>query len=152
MAVLYRAEKKKILRSQIILVKKILHVLRNCEKVLTDSEESDTDKSKAFTELILKEHQLEKEKRKSIENDTKLTEEQRAEELSKEEEYFYYRRIINATYFKQIKTLILSGDFFWAPKISKDIIGLQKYDWATRTDPLKRILSTSKLKYSYLTD
>ena len=112
MAVFYRAEKKKILRSQIILVKKILHILCNCEKVLTDSEESDTDKSKAFTELILKEHQLEKEKRKSIENDTKLTEEQRAEELSKEEEYFYYRRIINATYFQQIKTLILSGDFF----------------------------------------
>ena len=110
MAVFYRAEKKKILRSQIILVKKILHVLRNCEKVLTNPHES--DKSKAFTDLILKEHQLEKEKRKSIEKDTTLTEEQRAEELSKEKEYFYYRRIINATYFKQIKTLVLSGDFF----------------------------------------
>ena len=50
MAVFYRAEKKKILRSQIILVKKILHVLRNCENVLTNPHES--DKSKAFTDLI----------------------------------------------------------------------------------------------------
>jgi len=40
-----------------------------------------------------------------------MTEEQKAEELSKAEEYFYYRRIINADYFKQIKTLVLSGDF-----------------------------------------
>ena len=122
MAVFYRAEKKKILRSQIILVKKILHVLRNCEKVLTNPHES--DKSKAFTDLIHQEHLLEKEKRESIENDTTLTEEQRTEELSKVEEYFYYRRIINADYFKQIKTLVLSGDFFWAPKMKKDIIGL----------------------------
>ena len=27
------------------------------------------------------------------------------------EEGFYYRRIINSTYFKQIKTLVLSGEF-----------------------------------------
>lgn len=34
MAVVYRAEKKKILRSQIILVEKVINVLRNCEEAL----------------------------------------------------------------------------------------------------------------------
>ena len=28
------------------------------------------------------------------------------------EEYFYYRRIINSIYFKQLKTLIMTGDYF----------------------------------------
>ena len=31
--------------------------------------------------------------------------------LAKLEEAFYYRRIINSTYFKQLKELILSDDY-----------------------------------------
>ena len=34
MAVVYRSEKKKILRSQIALIKKVISVLSNCEKIL----------------------------------------------------------------------------------------------------------------------
>ena len=40
-----------------------------------------------------------------------MPEAEKAIELTKLEEYFYYRRIINSTYFKQLKTLILAGDY-----------------------------------------
>jgi len=53
MAVVYRAEKKKILLSQINLVQKIVQILRHCEDILNNPEE--TDKSRAFTEMVLKE-------------------------------------------------------------------------------------------------
>ena len=51
MAITYRSEKKKILRSQIALVQKVIYVLRNCEDILTSADIA--DKSKAYTELIL---------------------------------------------------------------------------------------------------
>ena len=41
MAVVYRAEKKKILRSQINLIDKILQILQNVEAVLLNPEETD---------------------------------------------------------------------------------------------------------------
>ena len=40
-----------------------------------------------------------------------MTETEKEKELHKLEEYFYYRRTINATYFKQLKTLIMSSDY-----------------------------------------
>ena len=56
MAVVYRAEKKKILRSQVNLVKKILSVLRRIEEVLRPGEEQQSDTAnRAYTELILEE-------------------------------------------------------------------------------------------------
>ena len=51
MAVIYRAEKKKILRSQINLVKMVLHILKAAEDVLLNPEA--TDKSRAYQELLL---------------------------------------------------------------------------------------------------
>ena len=44
-----------------------------------------------------------------------MTEGEKAKELHKLQEYFYYRRIINATYYKDLKTLIISGDYIWKP-------------------------------------
>ena len=64
MAVVYRSEKKKIIRSQINLIGKVLHILKNCEEVLTNPEE--TDKSRAYTELCLKETKIEEEWRESV--------------------------------------------------------------------------------------
>jgi len=40
-----------------------------------------------------------------------LSAEARARQLAKLEERYYYRRIINATYFKQVKALIETRDF-----------------------------------------
>ena len=49
--------------------------------------------------------------RAKIESNEEFDESTRAKELKSHEENFYYRRIINATYYKQIKHLILSGDY-----------------------------------------
>lgn len=109
MAVVYRSEKKKILRSQMNVVKIVLNVLQNCEQVLTDPNEA--DKSLNYTQLILAETEHEQKWRSSVETSPSMTAEEKTKEMAKLEEYFYYRRIINATYFKQVKTMILSGDY-----------------------------------------
>ena len=57
MAVVYRSEKKKILRSQINLITKIIAVLKGCEDTLMSPTE--TDSSRAYTDLILKETKIE---------------------------------------------------------------------------------------------
>ena len=64
MAVVYRSEKKKILRSQINLIGKVLQILKNCEETLMNPEE--TDKSRAYTELCLKETKIEQEWKESV--------------------------------------------------------------------------------------
>ncbi len=109
MAITYRSEKKKILRSQIALVQKVIYVLRNCEDILTSA--NIEDKSKAYTELILEQTDSEIKEREAVSNNQKMTEGEKAKELHKLQEYFYYRRIINGTYYKDLKTLIISGDY-----------------------------------------
>ena len=52
MAVIYRSEKKKILRSQIALVMKVISVLHSCEGILTGAANV-ADKSRAYTDLIM---------------------------------------------------------------------------------------------------
>ena len=73
MAVVYRAEKKKILRSQIVTIKKVLQVLKKAEEVLLDTE--DPTPGRSFQELILAETLSEKDLREAAENDQYLTEE-----------------------------------------------------------------------------
>jgi len=46
MAVIYRSEKKKIVKSQINLIKKVLQILKKAEKTMLNS--SETDKDRAF--------------------------------------------------------------------------------------------------------
>ena len=71
MAVVYRSEKKKILRSQINLIRKVILVLKRIEDTLTGPEEK--DKNRAYQGLLLEETKTEKEWRESVENDENLS-------------------------------------------------------------------------------
>ena len=73
--------------------------------------EGETDPSRAYQNLILQETLKEKEWREQCEARTDIDEERKQKELTKLEEKFYYRRVINAQYFKQVKALIESRDF-----------------------------------------
>ena len=46
-----------------------------------------------------------------MKEDKTLNEEQRKKKLHKLEEGYFYRRMINSTYYKHLKLLVLSGDF-----------------------------------------
>ena len=111
MAVVYRSEKKKILRSQINIVQKVIQVLTRVEDVLAPENKGKSDIDQAYQKLILEPTEIEQEWCKQIQENADMSEAEKAIELTKLEEYFYYRRIINSTYFKQLKTLILAGDY-----------------------------------------
>ena len=49
--------------------------------------------------------------RQGAENSTALSAEEKARKLRKLDEEFWYRRLINADYFKQLKALILTNDY-----------------------------------------
>ena len=108
MAVVYRSEKKKILRSQENLVRKIIEVLKRVEDTLLGGSE---DPSRAYTELLLEETPIEVRWREAVKNDEAMEADTKRKELAKLEQYYYYRRLINAEYFKQLKTLILSREY-----------------------------------------
>lgn len=59
MAIVYRSEKKKIIRSQMNLIEKVLKVLKSAEQVLR--REGETDPSRAYQNLILQETNKERE-------------------------------------------------------------------------------------------
>ena len=98
MAVVYRSEKKKIIVSQINLLKQTLSILERAESVLAGG---DTDESnQAYKQLLLEETPTEAEWRTAIENNPEIDEVKKEKKLKSLEESFYYRRIINATYYK----------------------------------------------------
>ena len=92
---------------------KVLQVLKRAESVLLgeDGRADGIDASRAYLDLLLQETLSEAHQRSEVENDAELSEEAREKALEKVAEQFYYRRIINSAYFKQLKTLILSGDY-----------------------------------------
>ena len=98
MAIVYRSEKKKIIASQISLLKQVISILERLESVITPGDEESS--RQPYQKLLLEETDDEAERRTQIECSTKLTEEKRTKELLALEESFYYRRIINATYYK----------------------------------------------------
>ena len=54
MAVVYRSEKKKIIRSQINLIEKVLSVLKSIEQVLLELPDSiGSDPARGYTDLLL---------------------------------------------------------------------------------------------------
>ena len=108
MAVVYRAEKKKIMRSQINLIQKVISILSQAENALLNPDE--TVPSRAFTDLVLSETATEQEWRTLVHSSDWSVENKEAK-LAKLEERFYYRRVINSTYWCQIKSLIMSGNF-----------------------------------------
>ena len=75
MAVLYRSEKKKILKSQLHIVSKVLSILQNVEATLTAKELDSEQRSKAYTELLMKETATEKERREEVLNNEELNDE-----------------------------------------------------------------------------
>ena len=91
--------------------------MRGCEEALEGDadaqspEEFEENRLQAYNRLILAETETEAQQRSQVASDATLTEEQRQRELAKLEQRFYYRRIINSLYFKQLKSLILSKDY-----------------------------------------
>ena len=81
MAIVYRLEKKKILRSQINLIKKVLSVLRRIEEVLNN--ENDSDKNRSYQELILEETQMEIEWREELQRNSELPLEEKKRAMEK---------------------------------------------------------------------
>ena len=71
--------------------------MKRCENVLLNPEEKDTNY--AYTALILEQTDTEAAWNEQVLNDANLSNSQKTAELHKQEEYFYYRRIINAEYF-----------------------------------------------------
>ena len=75
MCIVYRSEKKKIVRSQINIATKTLDVLENASKALTSSKEIG-QQSTAYTELLLEQTSMEKEWISEVANDLTLSKEQ----------------------------------------------------------------------------
>ena len=65
----------------------------------------------AYTKLLMEPTNLETMWRQGAENSTALSAEEKARKLRKLDEEFWYRRLINADYFKQLKALILTNDY-----------------------------------------
>ena len=75
MAVVYRSEKKKIIRSQLNIVKKVNDVLQNIEATLIQKDITPDQQSKAYTELLMKETGMEKFWRDEVQKNKELTNE-----------------------------------------------------------------------------
>ena len=73
--------------------------------------EEDQNPARSYQELILQESLPEKDLREAVDNDESLSPERKQREHEKLEERFYYRRVINSQYFKQIKALVESRNF-----------------------------------------
>lgn len=84
-------------------------MLKRVEDTLIGQEEP--DRNRAYQGLLLEETKTETEWREAVEINASLSAEKKAKQLSKLDDGYYYRRIINASYFKQVKTLIESGNY-----------------------------------------
>jgi len=107
MAITYRSERKIIIRSQIHLVAKVQDVLKRCEAALEPEEGEDHDGT--YRALILTPTDYELDQKKDIEKIGDPAELRKW--LQKWEYDFYWRRLINADYFKYIKRIIIGNDF-----------------------------------------
>ena len=111
MAVVYRSEKKKILRSQLNMIKKVNSVLEKVEETLTKKGLDQGQQSRAFTELLLEETDMEVLWRQEVHDNKDLSKEEKQKKLEKLEYHYYHRRLMNADYFKMLKALILTYDY-----------------------------------------
>jgi hypothetical protein len=67
--------------------------------------------STQYTELILNETPKEVDWREEIQTSQELEKEEKVKQLESLEKGYWYRRLINDWYFKQLKQLMLSGKF-----------------------------------------
>ena len=79
MAIVYRSEKKKIIRSQLNLIQKVLSVLHQAEDVLISGEHTASQLS--YRELLLEETETEAEWHSQIQENSGFSEEKKAKEL-----------------------------------------------------------------------
>jgi len=93
MAVLYRSEQKKILQNQLDLTMKVIKVLEQAEKMLKDVKNG----NEAYRKLVLEPTENEQSEKKGIQN---------RKDMLKWEHDYYWRRLINSFYYKQIKETI----------------------------------------------
>ena len=97
MVVIYRSEKKKIVRNQYNLIQYVKQVLTGAQKALQISDQ-------AYRQLILLETDFERELKHKL---TQIPEEIERQKKTKEfEEAYWYRRLVNADYFRRIKQLV----------------------------------------------
>ena len=75
MIIVYRSEKKKIIRSQLNMVNKVLSVLREIEATLLQKGFNAEEQSRAYTDLLMKETETEKKWRDEAEANTLKTKE-----------------------------------------------------------------------------
>ena len=108
MALVYRSEKKKILRSQLHLIEYVLASLDTIEELLSQSS-SEQDLEKPFTNILIRETEQEKQERAALDKNTQWDAEKKAQKINKWENQFYYRRLINSWYFKQLKETIIDN-------------------------------------------
>lgn len=110
--VLYRAEKKNILRSQIIMVKLCLQVLDGAENSLKKTKGmTNIELYRNFTNLVLLETPEETARKNLVVHDNSMTVQEKAARKAKLEWAYYHRRFINGTYFKHLKQIIVAKDF-----------------------------------------
>ena len=72
MAVVYRCEKKKILRSQLNIIQKVNSVIQNIESTLIKKGIDTGEQNKAYTELLMKETAMERMWREELQKDNSL--------------------------------------------------------------------------------
>ena len=65
----------------------------------------------AYTKLLMEPTVAETVWRQAVENAEGLQPEEKQRRLKKLDEEFWYRRLINADYFKQLKALLLTNDY-----------------------------------------
>jgi hypothetical protein len=93
MALLYRSEKKKIVRNQIDLVRHFATVCLNAEAVYEDGG------ADAYKSLVLRKTAMEEVEFDKVQNAS-------PEEKTRVSEWFWYRRLVNCEYFSKIFEII----------------------------------------------
>ena len=93
------------------MIKKVNSVLEKVEETLTKKGLDQGQQSRAFTELLLEETDMEVLWRQEVHDNKDLSKEEKQKKLEKLEYHYYHRRLMNADYFKMLKALILTYDY-----------------------------------------
>jgi chaperonin cofactor prefoldin len=101
MAIVYRSERKKIIRNQINLVEKVLEDLEALIRYIGDAGKDIN--SEQLQAIIMKRASWEQKLVDSVSNDP---EEERGKKLADLEDKYWYRRLVNAEYYKNISKIV----------------------------------------------
>ena len=112
-SVTYRVEKKKLIKSQLNIIKKTLDVIKTVKELLsTDEMRADTTKqNEAYTELLLLETSHEQQLKDVVQARDDLNADEKLGEISELEDQYLMSRLINSDYFRKLLNLVLKNDF-----------------------------------------